>query len=72
MLKRKMEDISVKAHVNPEICSGIGLCVSNCPEVFELTDGIATVKVDEVPAELREACKAAAYSCPTKAISIEE
>lgn len=58
--------------VNPELCCAKGLCVSNCPEVFELNDGIATVKVDEVPVELQEACRAAAFSCPTKAISIEE
>jgi len=34
-------------------------------------DGIAVVKLDEVPSELQEACKEAAESCPTEAISIE-
>lgn len=62
----------MKARINPELCSGTGLCVSNCPEVFELKGSTANVKVDEIKPELEEKCRAAAFSCPTEAISIEE
>ena len=63
----------MKVCVDPELCSGCGPCVDICPEAFELDEeGIAVVKVDEVPAELQDACKEAADTCPTEAISIEE
>ena len=62
----------MKVCVDPELCDGCGPCVDICPEAFELNeDGIAVVKLDEVPSELQEACKEAAESCPTEAISIE-
>ena len=63
----------MKVHVDPELCSGCGPCVDTCPEAFELNDeGIAVVKVGEVPPELQEACREAADICPTEAISIDE
>jgi len=33
---------------------------------------MAVVKVDEVPAELQQACRGAADNCPTEAVSIKE
>jgi ferredoxin len=62
----------MKVRVNLELCCGKGLCVSNCPEVFELNGSTATVNIDEIPDELQDACRAAAFSCPTEAISVEE
>jgi len=62
----------MRTKVNPEICSGTGLCKNTCPEVFELKEGISTVKVDDVPAGAHEKCKQAAQQCPTEAITIEE
>jgi ferredoxin len=63
----------MKVQVNPELCSGCGPCVDICPEAFELNEeGVAAVKLDEVPAELLDACREAADSCPSEAISIEE
>jgi len=62
----------MRAKVNPEVCNGSGLCENTCPEVFELKEGISTVKVDEIPAEAHEKCKRAAQECPTEAITIEE
>ena len=63
----------MKVCVDPELCSGCGPCVDICPEAFELNeDGMAVVKVDEVPAELQQACMEAADNCPTEAISIKE
>lgn len=63
----------MKAHVDPNTCGGTGLCVNTCPQVFELSDdGVASVKVDEVPDDMQQACKDAADSCPTNAITIKE
>lgn len=59
--------------VDSELCGGCGPCVDICPDVFELNeDGLAVVNFDEVSEELHEACREAADSCPTEAISIEE
>ena len=63
----------MKVCVDPGLCSGCGPCVDICPEAFELNEeGVATVKLDEIPVELQDACKEAADSCPTEAISIEQ
>ena len=52
-------------------CTACGLCSDTCPDVFELGDEIAEVKVDEVPAEFEEAVQQAADECPVEAIIIE-
>ncbi len=56
--------------VNKEKCVGCGLCISICPEVFELDEnGKSTIKKEmkenkEVPPCVKEAIK----SCPAQAI----
>ena len=62
----------MRAVVNPDTCTGCGLCVDICPEVFDLSGDLAVVKVDSVPTEAEEACREAAESCPVEAITIEE
>jgi ferredoxin len=62
----------MKANVNPDLCSATGLCQQTCPEVFELKNGVSTVKVDKVPPGAEQSCRQAAGDCPTEAISIEE
>ncbi|MGB4290900.1 MAG: ferredoxin, partial [Dethiobacteria bacterium] len=49
-----------------------GVCEDICPEVFELGDEKAEVKVNPVPAEYEEKCREAAEECPTEAIEITE
>jgi ferredoxin len=62
----------MKALVDPDICTGCGECVDICPEVFELVEAIARVKVDAVPAAEEEICRAAADACPVEAITIQD
>lgn len=62
----------MRAKINPDLCSGTGLCERTCPEVFQLKEGISTVKVNEVPSNMEESCLEAAEGCPTEAISIEQ
>ncbi len=65
--------VKMKAYVDPNACGGTGLCVDTCPGVFELDDdGMSIVRVDEVPAELQQACREAVDNCPTDAITIKE
>jgi ferredoxin len=68
-----MGENRMKVRVDPTLCNGCGPCVDICPEIFELDqDGIAVVKIDQIPADLEEACQEAADNCPTEAIAIEE
>jgi len=54
-----------------DTCTACGLCVDTCPEVFEMGEDIAQVKVDEVPPEHEDAAQQAADECPVEAIIIE-
>lgn len=52
-----------------ENCIGCGACTAVCPEVFDLNaDGLAENILGDVPAELEDAAKEAAESCPVGAI----
>lgn len=63
----------MKVRVDPDLCVATGSCESICPEVFELgDDGIAILKVDEIPSELEDSCREAVRLCPTEAIIIEK
>jgi len=62
----------MKAIVDADLCTACGLCEDACPEVFELGDEVAEVKVDEIPEDAVEAAKEAADDCPSEAITIEE
>jgi ferredoxin len=61
----------MKARVT-EDCIACGRCIEICPDVFEMGEDIAQVKVDEVPQEFEEATQEAADECPTSAIVIEK
>ncbi|MCA1810239.1 MAG: ferredoxin [Kiritimatiellia bacterium] len=62
----------MRAIIDPELCTGCGLCVDTCPEVFEMDSDLAKVKVDAVPPEAAETCRSAMQDCPVEAISIED
>lgn len=61
----------MKVRVDADLCTACGVCEDICPDVFEVTEEIAEVKVEEVPAEHEEACQEAVENCPTEAIIIE-
>ncbi|MBI5229069.1 ferredoxin [Candidatus Micrarchaeota archaeon] len=55
--------------VDAEKCIGCGLCVSICPDVFELgDDGKACIKNPRNCSKCD--CKGAAEGCPVQAISL--
>ena len=54
-----------------DTCTACGLCCDACPEVFEMGDDIATVIVDDVPAEQQDSAQQAADECPVEAIIVE-
>lgn len=62
----------MKVRVDPDLCAGCGPCEEICPEVFKVVDGLAQVQQADVPAELEDAVREAADSCPPGAIVIEE
>ena len=61
----------MKVSVDDDRCRGHGVCCTLCPEVFTLTDdGYSEVRAPEVPAGLESAVRAAAASCPERAIMV--
>jgi len=62
----------VKCRVDPDLCNGDEICIQVCPEVFEMEDDKAIVKMGEIPEDLQDSVREAADSCPSEAIIIEE
>ena len=59
----------MKVTVDEDRCAGHGMCVTLCPEEFELTDdGWSVAKLEEVPPELESAAREAIEHCPERAI----
>ena len=64
----------MRVKVDPEVCQGHGLCYFAAPELFKLSDedGRASVLIDPLPDDLKDAAHRAVDGCPERAITIVE
>lgn len=62
----------MKVTVDADRCRGHGVCVTLCPEVFDINDdGYAEVIAAEVPGHLEKVVDEAIGACPERAIEVE-
>ena len=61
----------MKATVDQDTCIGCGLCVSICPDVFEMNEDGKSEAVNAVTPDLQDDAEEAAGSCPVEAIDIQ-
>ena len=63
----------MKVYVDKDLCIGCEACVDICPEIFEIQDDLAVVKIDDdVPEELESCVEEATEACAVEAIIIED
>jgi len=61
----------MKVWVDPDLCTGCGLCVSTAPDLFEMVGDVAKEKMDSVPVEQETQAQEAMDNCPVEAIKSE-
>jgi ferredoxin len=60
----------MKVWVDDQRCRGHGVCVTLCPDVFELTDdGYSEAIESDVPTEFEAVTREAIDCCPEQAIA---
>lgn len=60
----------MRVAVDEDRCAGHGMCLTLCPEVFQMTDdGWAVADPADVPPGLEDAVREAIDNCPERAIS---
>ncbi len=62
----------MKAKIVRERCTGCGGCKATCPEVFEMWNGAASVRLETVPAMAEGLCVEAMWNCRHGAIRVRE
>jgi len=62
----------LKVIIDAELCTGCELCVSSCPDLYEMSGDVAKVKVDLIPDAAVDCAKQSVEDCPATAIKIEE
>lgn len=68
---RGRKEYAMRASVNAN-CIGCGLCVSICPEVFEIGDDGLAQPINEVTQPVENTASQARESCPVNAIDIQD
>ena len=59
----------MRVAVDEDRCAGHGMCLTLCPEVFDMTgDGWAVATPGDVPTEFETAAREAIDNCPERAI----
>jgi len=63
----------LKAIAEKGACCGYAECTQICPEVFKLDEnGIVSIPVPIIPAELHARAREAVAACPQSALRVEE
>ena len=62
----------MKVIIDKKLCTGFGLCLDTCPEVFKMDKDIAIAFVNPVPPNAEAKCRIARDECPGEAIKIVE
>lgn len=57
--------------VDPDLCTGCGICEDICPDVFEVGDDGLSHVIDASACDDDDCCEEAADECPEGAITIE-
>jgi ferredoxin len=65
------KEFPMKVRIDPDLCTGCGLCSDSVPDVFKMDDDIAEVIAAEVPSNLESAVQEAVDDCPAEAIISE-
>jgi ferredoxin len=62
---------AMRVQIDRPTCQAYGNCADEAPAVFELDDlgYVQLIAGDEVPAELEQVARAAALSCPARALN---
>ncbi|MCK9583032.1 MAG: ferredoxin [Endomicrobiales bacterium] len=61
----------MKAKVNAKACIGCALCVSLCPDIFQMDGVLAVAKEVELLDAVLKSAKQAVNDCPVSAIEIK-
>jgi ferredoxin len=70
-IKYQFKEYKMKVRIDAELCTGCALCTDSLPEIFVMSDDVATVTTSDVPADKEDAVQEAADDCPAEAIIIE-
>ncbi len=63
----------MKVIVDRENCESQGVCVRNCPQVFELDDDDRLqILIEDIPENLMAHVRRCVERCPKQALSLEE
>lgn len=58
----------MKVSVDRNVCIGPGNCQAVAPEIFQVRMGVAHVRLEPVPTELKSKVQEAMDSCPVQAL----